>query len=290
MEKEGQNKVKIIIVVLSILLAISLCALAGTIIYNKLISNSNQTVTVPDNLISPYEETTVYKEQNSKGTDTTSATSNNSKDKTKSDNIDEKNTKENKKDEVSSKNVTNNDSKKANSIKLFNKKPEDNEIFMVTNMFPGDSITKYFCVQVSYQNIVNVHFGTEVQKGYEKLAEVMNIRIKLLDTNEVLYDGKVGDMPKSVFHQLKSVDEVTDELYYSITVYLDTSVGNSYQNKKLVMDFQWWVQDAGNLRKAPKTFDDSQIILLAAIAITSAILCVVLLYVNRNREGHDEEI
>ena len=48
-----QNKIKIIIIVLAVLLALSLAALAGTLIYNSLHDDTHDTVTVPDNLITP---------------------------------------------------------------------------------------------------------------------------------------------------------------------------------------------------------------------------------------------
>lgn len=48
-----QNKIKIIIIVLAVLLALSLAALAVTLIYNSLHDDTHATVTVPDNLITP---------------------------------------------------------------------------------------------------------------------------------------------------------------------------------------------------------------------------------------------
>ena len=53
-----QNKIKIIIIVLAVLLALSLAALGGTLIYNKIANTTPATVTVPDNLITPDEDTT----------------------------------------------------------------------------------------------------------------------------------------------------------------------------------------------------------------------------------------
>ena len=53
-----QNKIKIIIIVLAVLLALSLAALGGTLIYNKIANTTPATVTVPDNLITADEDTT----------------------------------------------------------------------------------------------------------------------------------------------------------------------------------------------------------------------------------------
>lgn len=48
-----------------------------------------------------------------------------------------------------------------------------------------------------------------VRAGYEKLAEVLQVRVKLLTTGETLYDGLVRDMPASVTHKLASANSTT---------------------------------------------------------------------------------
>ena len=55
---EQKKKIKIVIIVLACLLGLSLLALGGTLVYNKLANNPPATVTVPDNLITPDEDTT----------------------------------------------------------------------------------------------------------------------------------------------------------------------------------------------------------------------------------------
>ena len=58
MEQKRKRKIKIIIIILAILLGLSLLALGGTLVYNKLANNPPATATVPDNLITPDEDTT----------------------------------------------------------------------------------------------------------------------------------------------------------------------------------------------------------------------------------------
>ncbi len=55
---EQKKKIKIVIIVLACLLGLSLLALGGTVIYNKIANTTPATVTVPDNLITPDEDTT----------------------------------------------------------------------------------------------------------------------------------------------------------------------------------------------------------------------------------------
>lgn len=272
---EQKKKIKIIIIVLAILLGLSLLALGGTLVYNKLANNTPATVTVPDNLITPDEDTTKpdSSENNSQAPDSSDTQSPSSSADTSSSAVPTQSTTA----EV----------KKAATIELYNKQPEENTPFQVGNMFPGDSETKYFRVRVSYHDKITVHYKATVRPGYEKLAEVLKVRIKLLSTGKTMYDGLMRDMPESLTHKLASKKSTTDELYYEITAYLDTSVGNDYQNKDLIADFKWWVEETGNLDDSPKTGDTSNILLWAVLAACSGSMMILLLVTRRRKE--DEE-
>ena len=54
---EQKKKTKIIIIILAVLLGLSLLVLAGTLIRARLTDSDPGTVTVPDNLITPEEDT-----------------------------------------------------------------------------------------------------------------------------------------------------------------------------------------------------------------------------------------
>ena len=273
---EQKKKIKIVIIVLACLLGLSLLALGGTLVYNKLANNPPATVTVPDNLITPDEDTTKpdSSESNSQAPDS-------SETQTPSSSADPSSS------AVQPTQSTTAEVKKAATIELYNKQPEENTPFTVDNMFPGDAEIKYFCVRVSYHDKITVHYKATVRPGYEKLAEVLKVRVKLLSTGEMLYDGLMRDMPESLTHKLASKKSTTDELYYEITAYLDTSVGNDYQNKDLIADFKWWVEETGNLDDSPKTGDTSNILLWAVLAACSGSMMILLLVTRRRKE--DEE-
>ena len=267
-----QNKIKIIIIVLAVLLALSLAALGGTLIYNKIANTTPATVTVPDNLITPDEDTTKPDSSDTEKPDSSDTqTPSSSADASSS--------------AVPAQSTTA-ETKKAATIELYNKQPEENTAFAVGNMFPGDSETKYFRVRVSYHDKITVHYKAAVRPGYEKLAEVLKVRVKLLSTGETMYDGLMRDMPESLTHKLASKKSTTDELYYEITAYLDTSVGNDYQNKDLIADFKWWVEETGNLDDSPKTGDTSNILLWAVLAAGSLSMMILLLVTRRRKEGN----
>ena len=266
---EQKKKTKIIIIVLAVLLGLSLLALGGTLIYNKIVNTTPATVTVPDNLITPDEDTTKpdSSESNSQVPDSSDTQTPSSS--------------------AVPAQSTAVEAKKAATIELYNKQPEENTAFAVGNMFPGDVETKYFRVRISYHDKITVHYKATVRPGYEKLAEVLKVQVKLLSTGETMYDGLMRDMPESLTHKLASKKSTTDELYYEITAYLDTSVGNDYQNKDLIADFRWWVEETGNLDNSPQTGDTSNILLWAVLAACSGSMMILLLVVRRRKE--DEE-
>lgn len=283
---ERNKKIHTAIVILSVLLAISLLAIAGLIIYNRLKPRETTTVTVSDNLITPNESETQSATQESADNKKT----------------DKSNGKENGKNSssasVKKNNAGNNNNyaqgfygnpniKTAAKMKLYNRQPEDNIPFEVENMLPGDSETKYFGVQVSYCNALTVNFRATVRDGYEKLAEVMKIRIKLLSTDEIVYDGLMRDMPSCVTYKLYSEKDTTEEFYYEITAYLDTSVGNEYQNKSLIADFNWSVEEVSNLVSPPRTGSMTHMAAWCDLAVSSAFVIVILL-IARKRKEDDE--
>lgn len=272
---EQKKKIKIVIIILAILLGLSILALGGTLVYNKLANNTPTTVTVPDNLITPDEDTTKpdSSENNSQAPDSSDTQTPRSSANASSSAVPTQSTTA--------------EAKKAATIELYNKQPEENTPFAVGNMFPGDVETKYFRVRVSYHDKITVHYKATVRPGYEKLAEVLKVRVNLLSTGETMYDGLMRDMPESLTHKLASKKSTTDELYYEITAYLDTSVGNDYQNKDLIADFKWWVEETGNLDDSPKTGDTSNILLWAALAAGSLSMIIILLKTRRRKE--DEE-
>ena len=149
----------------------------------------------------------------------------------------------------------------------------------MTNMFPGDAETQNDCVQVDHKGDVTVHFRAEVRPGYEKLAEVLKLRVSV--GGSVLYDGLMAEMPAAVDTLLPAGSDTLD---YQLTAYLDTSVGNPYMYQQRVADFYWWVADSEEL--APPTGDTMQPLLWGAAVLVSGAALTVLL--RRRREvSHD---
>lgn len=278
---DRQRKLKVAVVVLAVLFGISLVALAATLIHNHQAALQAATVTVPENLIAeemrtdsakPVGQSTVEPEQAAEP-DTDGSLPAGTRQAAPS----------------AASTASGQAGGTAVTMQLYSGHPADNTPFSVGNMFPGDWETKYFCIRVSHDAAVTVHFRADVRPGYEKLAEVMKCRVVLLTTGETLYDGLMRDMPEAVSHPLVEGAGKTDELYYEIDAYLDTSVGSEYMEKDLAADFRWWVDEPESLVKPPQTGDASQVALWAAAGVLSLAVMLFLVFACRRKEEQDHE-
>lgn len=288
--EQKNKKLTIVIVILIVLLCLSATALTGTLLYNHFVRTEPTTVDVPGNIITPDGENNSSAETNPPPFESTNGEASSEPDtSTVPDQSETTSASESVPETTESETTgaTSVSSSKASAIALHNRKPEDNTPFQVTNMFPGDRETKYYCVKVSYKGDIIVRYHADIRPGYEKLAEVLKVKIRLLDTDETLYDGLMRDMPKSLNHALYTTEKTQSELYYEITSYLDTSVGNEYQDKDLIADFRWWVEETENL-DSPQTGDTSNIYLWIALA-SGSLFILILLLAKRRKEAADEQ-
>ncbi len=137
------------------------------------------------------------------------------------------------------------------SMRLNDPDTSGNTAFAVENMFPGDAETKDFTVKVNHREPISLYYHADIRPGYEKLAEVLMVRIQIPAKNITLYEGLMADMPSALEHRLTAQET---EVVYRITVYLETSVGNDYQFQELVADFRWWyTEEAVPEEPAPAT-------------------------------------
>ena len=251
------KKLRIVIIVLAALLAVSLASLAVTVIRASAHGDS-ATVSIPGNITSgsAHAETAAYRTSTTLGGSRTQ-------------------------NAVS---LSASGQARRVTLSLYGGKPEDNAPFNVVNMLPGDAVTQNYNVRVSHSGDVTVRLRAIIRPGYEKLAEVLMLRVEL-PAGETLYDGLMRDMPRSVNHKLTASGSTTSDLEYELTAYLDTSVGNEYQNQELVADFHWWVEGKEQSHlDSPKTGDDSRIVIFA-VAAAAASIAVIILPVWRRREA-----
>lgn len=171
------------------------------------------------------------------------------------------------------------------TIRLYQNQPEDNQPFQVGNMFPGDTANGSYRLLVSYRGEVTVHFNAKIQPGGEKLSKVLRVRVTMGSATEPIYDGLLRDL-SDLTYPLSSSGRTTDELLYQVVVYLDTSIGDEYQNCTLTADFHWWVEesDSGILIIPPQTGAPLQRVpWIAAAGVGAAALLIVI--IRRRKEA-----
>ncbi len=171
--------------------------------------------------------------------------------------------------------------------------PSEFSRFEVNNLLPGDCETKYYYLDVSYHGDIVVRYHADIREGSDKLAEVLKVRVRMLENNEVLYDGLMRDMPQSVDYPLYTDTNTRRALYYEISAYLETSVGNEYADQGLTADFRWWVEETSQL-DVNGTFDHDLCfwIIFACclvILLLIALLIVLLVVLLRRKKIGDKE-
>lgn len=212
-----RNKtLKILIIILAILLGLSATALTGTLLYNRFVRTEPTTVDVPGNIITPdgednsSAETTPPPFESANGEASSEPDTSTVPDQSETTSASEAVPETTESETTGTTSVS---SSKASAIALHNRKPEDNTPFQVTNMFPGDRETKYYCVKVSYKGDIIVRYHADIRPGYEKLAEVLKVKIRLPETDETLYAPEI---------------ELGINLVATQTPYENDSFGNNY--------------------------------------------------------------
>ena len=278
---ERDKKYKKIITMLLILLCISLVALTGTEIYKHFAPKESTSVRVPENFIIPEEGGNTNNQtentENNTGTDNSNSSNkdniiadSNTNDGSDDSSKDDSNGSSNGSSNGGSNNGSNggfdngdndndNDNDSGSStptsavISLHKGQFTENEPFKVINMLPGDSEVKNYCLKVSYKNSVTIKFLIDIHNKPSKILEVLKLKVVLLNSGDILYDGLMSDMGELETYSFEKSDtSKTEELYYEISAYLDTSVGNEYMGStELKADFKWWVDEKENLVRAP---------------------------------------
>lgn len=120
------------------------------------------------------------------------------------------------------------------------------------NMYPGDSETGVYNITVTHNFSELLHFEIKIHddEAYEKLAEVLKVKVSINGFEK--YDGLIKDFTGIDQYVAPSYTKVAKDTYeYSITVYLETSVGNEYMNKALVCDYIWTIYEEDESANVP---------------------------------------
>lgn len=173
----------------------------------------------------------------------------------------------------------------ADNLELYQGRPEDNQRFQVGDMFPGDSVTKYFCVKACHDKDILLFFRTNITEHTKNLGEALHIRVIHLETGKILCDAAFSEIDRQEFSELlKTNENKSTTAYYRIDVSLDASAGSEYQSARLAADFNWYVQEEGSLTP-PQTGDNTNIVLWTVLSLSSLLL-ILLLTATKRRKGN----
>lgn len=273
------KRLKTAIIILSILLLLSIGGLAAWYAYLAYFTPVQVTVVLPDNLIGENSSLLEESVDSEEGRLQTSAPANKnntsvSSSPAKSAGVGTDNTESGR--------------TAAKMLELYQGKPSDNQKFNVRNMFPGDQETRYFCIKTYHNADITLFFRADVTEETKNLSDVLQIKVTQMESNEVLCDAPFSQIDGQEFSQLLSANAENETVsYYQIDVSLDTSVGNEYQAALLKADFEWYVEDEGELTP-PKTGDRTNVLLWIVLA-ASLLLLILLLTVKRRKENEQHE-
>ena len=278
--KKNSPRLKVLIIILSVLLVLSAGGLAAKYAYDNFFASDRASVTVPDNVIG--EDGDSAQSGESSGTDGTQSGG------TEGESVPAGSGDVSGSESTGTGGSAGADKPAAELLELYKTKPEDNEKFEVENMLPGDTVTRYFCVRVNHGEALDLYFSADITGQIKQLGDVLNIKVTRLSEDTVLCDLPFSEADGREYKT--SVAEngsgVTD-VYYRIDVSLDTSVGNEYQAAELTADFKWFVKDESAL-ESPVTGDAGGTVLWALLAASSAAL-IILLPVYRKGDKKREE-
>lgn len=184
------------------------------------------------------------------------------------------------------------------ALELFESQLCDNERFSVSDMLPGDSITEHFCIKAYHDKDIELFFRADITEETKALGDVLRLRVIETSSGEIIADAPFRETDGREFSQIIKKAGGESTLYYEITAYLDTSVGNEFQNARLTADLSWYVEDdggsagqdpgddgaAGSSGLTAKTGDTMNLALVVIMLLSALALAVVLL-VCRRREG-----
>lgn len=168
----------------------------------------------------------------------------------------------------------------AAQIVLSGDRTEDNCVFSVDDLFPGDHQTQYYNVQVTYRDRLSLCLASSVRTD-NSLSDAMKVCIRLPSTGEQLYDGPAKEM-SCITYDLNTSGKVTEDICYEVTFYLDPTVSNDCQDMDFNVDFNWWAEDPDALR-APFRSDVVKVLLCIVLAVTACLVAVVLIEEHKEK-------
>ncbi len=115
------------------------------------------------------------------------------------------------------------------------------------NILPGDSVTNSYEISYYLEDQTSVLFRTIVDTDSTGIADVLTITVEDTGSGEIICTGRLGEIAERDFSDMIEVGgDNRKTVTYKITLTLDTSAGNEYQNSELALRFRWSLEKEGD--------------------------------------------
>lgn len=140
------------------------------------------------------------------------------------------------------------------SLELYKNHAQDNEPFQVSNMVPGDEVSQDFTVRIYHKEQVTLYFKGIVTDQSKRLGNVLQVRVTDQTSGKTICQGTFNQINNKEYSQaIAQASSGQTDVTYKVDAWLDTSVGNAYQQAFLDADLQWYVKDDGNTEPTDPT-------------------------------------
>lgn len=178
--------------------------------------------------------------------------------------------------------------------------PSVNQSFSVTDMLPGDAVEEQYTLQVHRSGVITLLFDVIVTDETGDLGEALNIQVTDATAGTALASGTFDQVRDQVYRVQLPDGSGRIDRDFTIRVWMDTSVGNEYQNSSLEADFRWYVEgepagpDEPAATPAPgqlipaQTGDPSSLALWIALAAACALALAFIRIKTKGGRGQHE--
>ena len=113
------------------------------------------------------------------------------------------------------------------TLELYKRHASDNEAFDVSNMVPGDKVTKDFTVRIHHNDPLTLYFKAEVTEQTKKLGDVLQVSVTDEASGETVCRGTFAELDGVEFSQaITGLAGGSTDVTYRGDAWRDTSVGN----------------------------------------------------------------
>ena len=197
---------------------------------------------------------------------------------------------------------------KSPTLELYKKHAQDNKAFNVSNMVPGDKVSRNFTVRIHHSSSLKLFFEAEITQQTKELGDVLQVSVTDKGSGAAICQGTFNEINKKSFTQkIKKASRGVTDVTYQVDAWLDTSVGNQYQQALMKADLRWYVEDTGggtgptDSSKPSKpgdggggltarTGDTVNLILWIVMAVCALAIIILLFKSRRDRKDQDDGV